>query len=139
MLIVFYLSYTRNISHREKMKIRKDTIDFCFCDNTNYEDIINKAVFEGYSFDREGEKMPESQILFILTTFDKLSIALKNNVFDERIIIEYYGKYFLHFYGVCRFFIIKRREMSKNPDLFIEYEKLVIRWKSETNLLDWGI
>ncbi|MBD5215479.1 MAG: DUF4760 domain-containing protein [Bacteroidales bacterium] len=84
-------------------------------------------------------KNSEAEILSILTTFDKISIALKNNVFDEKIIIDYYGKYFVHFYSIFRYFILKRRESSRNPELFIEYEKLARRWFENSEYIGGGM
>lgn len=138
LLMLFYMRYIKTASYKELNKRKKDSIDFCFSDKTNYEQFI--YITETSDFNRFNQEVAikDSEILSILTTFDKISIALKNNIFDEKIIIEYYGKYFIHFYSIFRFFILKRRESSKNPELFIEYEKLVRRWSDNSYFYERG-
>lgn len=138
LLMLFYMRYIKITRYRELNKRKKDTIDFCFSDKTNYEQFI--FITETSDFDRFNQDIEttDTEILSILTTFDKISIALKNNIFDEKIIIEYYGKYFIHFYSIFRYFILKRRESSKNPELFIEYEKLVRRWSENSYFYERG-
>lgn len=135
LLFLSYMLYRKQSRLNEKMKIKKDTIDFCFNDKVNYEEIIYSEKL--LSFNRKDA--PDEKILMVLSLFDKISIALKHNVYDESIIIDYYGKYFIHFYAQCRYFILQRREATKNPDLFIEYEMLIRRWERNSFGLEGGL
>jgi hypothetical protein len=126
MILLSYIVYRKQNRKKERLKVINDTMTFCFDDKTNYENLIYQEMF---SYKLDGDALNTNQ-LQVLATFDKISIALKNKVFDENIIIDYYGKYFIHFYYVSKYFILKRREMTKNPDLFIEYEMLVRRWEN---------
>ena len=138
-LSLFYIRYIRLSKYKELNTRKKDTVDFCFRDKTNYEKFIYLAETSDFNKYNHNIENSEAEILSILTTFDKISIALNNNVFDEKIIIEYYGKYFVQFYSIFRYFILKRRESSRNPELFIEYEKLARRWFENSEYIGGGM
>lgn len=114
MLVYFFLlSYKR----KQVETRRKETVNFFFQDKINYEKVIIDF--------RNNKTNNEYDILEILGIFEKLAISVKTKVFDKEVLLEYYGNYMVHFYKEFKFFILKRREDSGNPYLFIEYEKLV--------------
>ncbi|MDR6459062.1 hypothetical protein J2786_002169 [Chryseobacterium vietnamense] len=123
--VIIFLFYYRKINQKRQIdNLKTYTFDFCTKDDTNYEKFMINY------FDHKGWKTTDDATFMILANFDKISIALKHRVFHEEIIYDYYAKYFIQFYSEFQFFIIQRREMTANPDLFIEYEKLVRRWKN---------
>lgn len=121
MAVYYYLLYNRRKSIETR---KKETINFFFQDKINYEKVIidtrSKIHFDN-----------EQNILEILGIFEKLAISIKTKVFDREVLLEYYGKYMIHFYREFKYFILKRREESGNPYLFIEYEKLVYKIESD--------
>jgi len=124
--IILFLFYYKKLSQKRDLENKKkETLAFCFNDKINYESIV-------IHFMRKSEwQIDNINIFEVLSNFDKISIALKHNIFDENIIYDYYCKYFILFYNEYQYFIIERRNMSSNSDLFIEYEKLVRRWEND--------
>ncbi|NLR91678.1 DUF4760 domain-containing protein [Flammeovirga agarivorans] len=122
MIIIITTAYYYILSSRKKEKElkKKETVNFFFSDKINYEKVI---------IDKRNGLLDDedSRILEILSVFEKMSISIKTKVYDEEVILEYYGKYMIHFFKEFKFFILIRREKSGNPYLFIEYEKLVNR------------
>lgn len=120
--VYYYLLYSRkkNIENR-----KKETVNFFFKDKINYEKVIIDYKNNPYN--------TEKDILEILGVFEKLAISIKTKVFDKEVLLEYYGKYMIHFYKEFKFFILRRREDSGNPYLFIEYEKLVNMIQNDVN------
>ncbi|MFZ4412686.1 MAG: DUF4760 domain-containing protein [Bacteroidales bacterium] len=114
MAIYYYILISRKKTLDNR---RKDTVNFFFQDKINYEKVIIE--------NRQPDPNKEQDILEILGIFEKLAISIKCRVFDKEVLLEFYGKYMIHFYKEFKYFILKRREESGNPYLFIEYEKLV--------------
>ena len=65
LLFLFYMNYMRISRESIKRKTRKDTIDFCFQDDTNYEELVHFTATEQYqktvesSFNPFDEKLKE--------------------------------------------------------------------------------
>lgn len=130
-IMLFSIWYRKYLSKKELRQNKRDTINFCINDTLNYEELIGRFISSGignYNNNNEGRI---TELLSILMNFDKISIAVHNEVFDKDIIMSYYGKYFVQFYKEFKYFILTRRTETKNPYLFIEYEKLAINWGSE--------
>ena len=139
--LVFVLYFMmKNMENNRKIKIeirKKQTMDFCFNDKENYEYLLSfaeKVVLKKSIDNKTTIAVGDKEMLLVLDKFEKIAIALKNNVYDENIISEYYGKYFVHFYLALRFFILDLRDTSKNSDLFLEYEKLARKWDERLSL-----
>jgi hypothetical protein len=114
---------------------KKYTLEFCFSDKTDY-DLIFKS--EKYN-NNINSLFKENDLLNVFSNFEKIAIGIKNEIFDEKIIKEYYGKYFFIYY---QYFIFNLKEMNnnnyKNVFYFIEYEKIIKKWNIN-NSFDNGV
>lgn len=130
-ILIFSFRYRKDLKNKESLQKRRDSINFCMNDKMNYEQaFINQKEYSYTDYKVDNDRK-FNELLVVLTQFDKISIAVNNCVYDENIIKSYYGKYFVQFYEYFNYFILTRRNDTKNPFLFIEYEKLAINWSKE--------
>lgn len=120
---------------KEDMKRKKYTVEFCMNDETNYDGFINDVMFiQDYErHDRNDLNHNTASFLqklnIIFDKFEKISIGVQAEVFDEEIIRTYYEKYFRICYNIYKYPILEARNSTRNPSMFIEYEKLVHKWE----------
>lgn len=132
---LIFLLYLKRARLKEKHEKLIYTVEFCLKDDRKY---INKMEFyQSKSNSYNTEVGLESFLretyyenLDFLEYFDKISIGISRNVFDEETIRQYYSKYFIFYYELLKYPIMKNRNDLEQPYLFIEYEKIVNKWKS---------
>lgn len=111
----------------KKEKIKQYTLEFCFNDKTDYDFILTT---DRYTQNKIRNLFMEKDVINVFSHFEKIAIGIKNNIFDEKIMMEYYGKYFYLYY---QYFLINLKNLNKykntqNIYYFIEYEKLAKKW-----------
>ena len=115
---------------------KKYTLELCLSDHRIYEKLIRKRERMPYykqieaEFDMDSEIVDELNDIF--SFFEKISIGITERIYDEKIIRAYYEKYFILFYDFYKFYLLRYRDEYKLPFLYIEYEKYVKKWQSET-------
>jgi hypothetical protein len=114
----------------KKEQSKKYTLEFCFNDKTDYDFILTN---DRYSHNKIRNLFMEKEVINIFSHFEKIAIGIKNNIFDEKIMMEFYGKYFILYY---QYFLINLKNLNnyknaQNIYYFIEYEKLAKKWSNK--------
>lgn len=134
MIMLFFVFYLKMLRRDRKYKKVKYTMEFCLKDDRNYNEVIGESInfsqeYNNHSIN-DNMKIIFSESNNILDHFEKISIAIKFDVFDEMVIESYYREYFLIYYEELKYPIMEQRIYSNNPYMYIEYEKRVHLWKN---------
>lgn len=127
-VLLFILLYAvRFLRKNNDDKIKKYTFEFCNADKTNYTELFSKV--ENEHFERNNLQL---ELFDVLIHFEKIAIAVKNNIFDERIIRDYYARYFILYYKISKYkILLEYRNSTNDPFVFIEFEKLSNKWMGD--------
>ena len=134
-LLITFMYGARYFKGKNRQNIKRYTFEFCRDDTKNYSDIFSKTQLKYQSKNSLTIYEPLEQqdynldLLDTLMHFEKISIAVKNEIFDEEIIKDYYSSYFTLFYKLSKYkILLSYRSESSNPYAFIEFEKLSNKW-----------
>ena len=61
-------------------------------------------------------------------------IGVKNEIFDEKIIGDYYARYFFAYHKIAKYYLLEYRNNNNDPFVFIEFEKLTKKWQNNNEL-----
>jgi hypothetical protein len=130
MIILGYVFYLKR-SRETKSKILKQyTYEFCLKDNNNYQNNISQIKHEN----NDPDLFLGNSLSDILNHFEKVAIGVKNGLLDENIIFDYYGRIFQIYYNLTKYnVLLKYRNESNDPFIFIEFEKLATKWMENKN------
>lgn len=125
----------------QRIKAKKDrrryTLELCLADPRVYENILSDKRIPYYKqIENDEQILGLNDVNEALSYFEKISIGMLTNVYDEDLIRLYYEKYFIMFYEFYKYYILKYRDRNDLPFLYIEYEKYVKRWTQEPKSLD---
>lgn len=133
-ILQFYSNYTRQLRNKKK----EFTFNFCKEDKRNYElifsykDKMNKQEFYINKIDNnEFNLLFESQQADALQFFERIAIGINNNLLDEKIIYDYYYRYFTIAYSSLKYVLMNYTNNYEDQKLYIEYLKLVNKWFSK--------
>ena len=131
-LLFFVLYYTiRYLKKNNDSKLKKYTFEFCVNDTKNYPKIISNSLDKDFDSKR---KSIDTELFEILSFFDKISIGVKNGIFNEEIIADYYARYFFLYHRVAKHYLLEYRNNNNDPFVFIEFEKLTKKWRNNREL-----
>jgi hypothetical protein len=134
-MLLYRFLFTKRMEQRRERK--KYTLELCLSDPRVYENILSDKRTPYYKQIENDEYLfALDKVNEALSYFEKLSIGMLTNVYDEIVIRLYYEKYFLVFYDFYKYYILKYRERNDLPFLYIEYEKYVKRWMQDPKNVD---
>lgn len=136
-MIAYILSiYFKNRLIEDVGRRKEITIDLCIKDEKNYELYLKNKHYNILASDRLTDN---AEVNKILSYFEKISIGINTNVYDEEIVRSYYENYFTSFYKMYKHHILEYRDNYNLPFLYIEYEKTVKKWDNsrEENKNEW--
>lgn len=99
--------------------------------NSNY-DWENIAISSNNKSNEQtaDEKTMHEAMRCVLNYFEFISIAVLNNTADEDIIKWSYSFFYTHIYSELKPYIIKSRTILNEDSLYINFEKLARKWRS---------
>lgn len=113
-------------------KIKKYTFEFCVNDNKDYSAILS-SIFQK-DFNNKKSHTIDSELFIVLSFFEKIAIGVKNEIFDEKIIGDYYARYFFTYHRIAKHYLLEYRNNNNDPFVFIEFEKLTKKWRNNNEL-----
>lgn len=127
LMIIFW--WYRQKKRQDTIAMKKYTLELCMRDNFDYENILLSEKQPYYKqLESKQNKIIEGNILKVLSYFDKIAIGLANGMYDEEIIMQYYGKYFLTFLEYYKYSLKKYRNIKESPFIFIHFERYANKW-----------
>ena len=78
------------------------------------------------------ENQNREDFLFLMNMFEVLAIGLERNIYDKRMIIQFFGRDLKKIWEKSLPFVTHLRTQEKDPDAFKEFENLAARTRSET-------
>lgn len=137
-LLTFLLQFYSKYIWQQRNKKKEYTFDFCREDQRNYElifsfkDKMNKHdLYINEIKNKEFNFLFESQQAEALQFFEKIAIGINNNLLDEKIIYDYYYRYFAIAYSSLKYALMNYTNNSEDQKLYIEYLKLINKWLSK--------
>lgn len=121
----------RYLKQSNDNKLKKYTFEFCVNDTKNYSAILTQ-IFEK-NLDKP-RKVIDSELFNVLSLFEKISIGVKNGIFDEKIVGDYYARYFFIYHRIAKHYLLEYRNNNNDPFIFIEFEKLTKKWRNNKDL-----
>ena len=108
-----------------RAKKKQYTYDVCRNDSRNYEYLFGSQM---RSF-HENIEFFKSQQAEAIQFFNKLAVGVKKSILDEDILYDCYYEYFIQAYNATNFLFLQYNNEFKKPDLYIDFFKLLNRWK----------
>lgn len=128
-LSLFYA--LRYLKKSNENKIKKYTFEFCVNDNKDYSAILSNVFSKDLN---KKSHIIDSDLFTVLSFFEKISIGVKNEIFDEKIIGDYYARYFFVYHRIAKHYLLEYRNNNNDPFVFIEFEKLTKKWRNNSEL-----
>ncbi len=72
-----------------------------------------------------------NESFFLVSTLnrcDLVAIGIQEGIIDEKIYKAYWRASFVRDWIRCKGAVMKRRQVRGDPELFIDFEKLALRW-----------
>lgn len=131
-IFIFFLLFYLRLNKRKRQEDKeKFTFNFCLGDDNNYELYLSMKEEIKEKYNKENFMRFSEEIMKLLNHFEKIAIGINLEIFDEKIIKQYYKLNFIRFYKIYKYGIDNMRERNQEPYLLIEFEKLTRRWMND--------
>ncbi|GHU35469.1 hypothetical protein FACS1894172_17340 [Spirochaetia bacterium] len=105
--------------------IKKYTFEFCISDTRNYESLFN---LKNNLKNTTESKLLQSQQAEALQFFNKIAIGIKSDILEDKIIYDYYYRYFSMAQKSLKYIFLEYRQKNEDPYIYIDYLKLLDEW-----------
>jgi hypothetical protein len=88
---------------------------------------------EGFTLEAAAQMKTAGQlneaIKVVLNSWEKVAIAIQNDVYSDRMLYQAYGTTLISFWNILNPYIRARQKELGNPRLYISFSWLALRWK----------